>query len=169
MTTKEQQTIDNLYMQIHGLRSDNNSFKEEMKSLVQGLSNKVDQKHIPMDLEAEIVAGTRNAISDAIKKSLGDSYNSPLTKYANNVIAKYQTSIEGIFDKIIQEGIASDEFKVRVREVLLQKIAKTVISGIDGSVDKTINLMKQDAIFRSRLTLSVNTLVDEFLNPKVVN
>lgn len=37
---------------------------------------------------------------------------------------------------------------------------------IDGSIDRTINLMKQDTVFRSRLTLSVNGLIDEFLNQK---
>lgn len=167
MTTKEQQTIDSLYQSVQTLRSENQRFREDVKSQVDAIVGKVEQKHLPLNLEAEIVQATRTSISDAIKKALSDSYNSPLTKYANNVIAKYQTSIEGIFDKIIQEGIASDEFKVRVREVLLHKIAKTVISGIDGSVDKTINLMKQDAIFRSRLTLSVNGLVDEFLKQKL--
>jgi len=163
MTNNEQKSIDNLCKVVQELRSENTKFREDVKIQVDAIAGKVEQKHIPVSLEDEIVSATKNAMSDAIKKALGDSYNSPLTKYANNVIAKYQTSIEGIFDKIIQEGIASDEFKVRVREVLLHKIAKTVISGIDGSVDKTINLMKQDAIFRSRLTLSVNGLVDEFL------
>lgn len=38
-----------------------------------------------------------------------------------------------------------------------------MISGIDGSVDRVINKMKQDSVFRSRLTLSVNGLVNEFL------
>lgn len=163
MTNSEQKTIDSLYKSVQDLRSENLKFREDVKMQVEAIAGRVEQKHIPVSLEDEIVLATKNAMSDAIKKALSDGYNSPLTKYANNVIAKYQTSIESIFDKIIQEGIASDEFKVRVREVLLQKIAKTVISGIDGSVDKTINLMKQDAIFRSRLTLSVNGLVDEFL------
>lgn len=113
-------------------------------------------------LEHEVSKAVHSSIEKAFTDALG-GYNSPLQKYAINVVAKYQTNIESVIDDVVCEAIKTEEFKQRVREVLLHKIAKTMISGIDGSVDKTINAMKQDAIFRSRLTLSVNTLVEEFL------
>jgi Fe2+ transport system protein B len=165
MTTKEQQSIDSLHKAIQEFKNANDKFREDVKVLVEGMNKKVDEKHLPLSLEKQVHV----SIEAALSKSLSDAmsgYNSPLLKYAHNVVAKYQTQIEKVFDEVVQEGIASAEFKERVREVLLHKIAKTIISGIDGSVDKTINLMKQDQVFRGRLTLAVNDLVQEFLTRK---
>lgn len=165
MTIKEQQTIDALYKVVSELRTENNKFREDVTKQTQELTERIDKKYVPIDLENEIMEVVDKSLTKAMHDAL-TGYNSPLTKYAHNVVSKYQKEIEGVFDAVVSEGIKTPEFKERVREVLLSKIAKTVISGIDGSVDKTVNLMKQDAIFRSRLTLSVNQLVDEFLNKK---
>jgi hypothetical protein len=165
MTNNEQKSINEVYALMSKIREENQKFREDINLQVTSTNKQVAEKHIPIVLENEI----NNAINSSITKALTDSlggYGSPLTKYAQNVVAKHQVQIEGIFDSVIQDAIGTAEFKQRVREVLLNKIAKVMISGVDGTIDKTINLMKQDAIFRSRLTLSVNALVDEFLNKK---
>jgi hypothetical protein len=162
MTTKEQQTVDQLCKIIADQREGFKEFKEAMELKISSLEKQVEQKHMPLSLETEVVKVAQNAITTALTSAM-TGYGSPLVKYATNVVAKYQSSLEAIFDNAVREGINTDEFKSRVREVLISKIAKTMISGVDGSIDKTINLMKQDQVFRSRLTLSVNTLVEEFL------
>jgi Fe2+ transport system protein B len=162
MTNTEQKTVNDLYKIASDLRDSNTKLRDEVERRVKEVENKVEQKHIPVNLEREVSNAVQASISKAFTDALG-GYNSPLQKYALNVVAKYQSSIEGVFDEVVKEAIKTDEFKLRVREVLLHKIAKTMISGIDGSVDKTINQMKQDSVFRSRLTLSVNALVDEFI------
>ena len=165
MTTKEQQTVDQLLKIITDQRASFQEFKQAMELKVTSLERLVEQKHMPLSLEIEVVNAAQKAVSSALSSAM-TGYGSPLIKYATNVVTKYQSSLEAIFDDAVREGIATDEFKVRVREVMLSKIAKTMISGVDGSIDKTINLMKQDAVFRSRLILAVNTLVDEFLIQK---
>jgi Fe2+ transport system protein B len=162
MTTQEQKTVNDLYKIASDLRDSNIKLRDEVEQRIKSVESRVEQKHIPLTLEDEVQKAVYSSIQKAFNDALG-GYNSPLQKYALNVVAKYQTSIESVFDDVVKEAIKTDEFKQRVREVLLHKIAKTMISGIDGSVDKTINQMKQDAVFRSRLTLSVNTLVNEFL------
>jgi len=164
MTTKEEQTINKLLQAVSDLRSDNLKFRESTEKIVQELSAKVDKKHMPLYLEQEVVATAQRTMAEALSKVLTDSYNSPLKKYADNVVSKYQGDIEAIFDQVVSEGLKTDEFKVRVREILLHKIAKTMSAGVDGSIDKTVNAMKQDAVFRSRLTLAINGLVEEFLS-----
>lgn len=162
MTTKEQQTVDQLCKIITDQRAGFQEFKQAMELKLASLEKQVEQKHMPLSLETEVVNAAQNAITTALATAM-TGYGSPLTKYATNVVAKYQNSLEAIFDDAVREGIKTDEFKARVRDVMITKIAKTMISGVDGSIDKTINLMKQDQVFRSRLTLSVNTLVEEFL------
>jgi hypothetical protein len=162
MTTKEQQTVDQLYRVITDQRESFKEFRQAMELKAASLEKQVEQKHMPLSLETEVVNAAQNAITTALASAM-TGYASPLVKYATNVVSKYQGSLEAIFDEAVREGISTDEFKVRVREVMISKIAKTMISGVDGSIDKTINLMKQDQVFRSRLTLSVNNLVEEFL------
>jgi Fe2+ transport system protein B len=162
MTNQEQKTVNELYKIASDLRDANIKFRDEIELRIKSVESKVDQKHLPLSLEEEVIKATQSAISKSFNDTLG-GYNSPLHKYAVNVVSKYQSSIEGVFDEVVSEAIKTDEFKQRVREVLLHKIAKTMISGIDGSVDKTINQMKQDAVFRSHLTLAVNKLVNDFL------
>lgn len=165
MTFKEEQAWKEVREIASNLRESFNTLKEQNEVRYKNMEFQVQQKHLPLSLEIEVQNAVHAAVTKAFTDALG-GYNSPLQKYALNVVAKYQSSIESVFDEVVKEAIKTDEFKQRVREVLLHKIAKTMISGIDGSVDKTINQMKQDAVFRSRLTLSVNTLVDEFLNKK---
>lgn len=168
MTEAEKRQITTLVEAVDRLTKGNELYREMLTKTVNSLETKVEQKHLPIQFENEILKAVDASLSKALSEAM-TGYNSPLTKYAQNVVAKYQTQIEAIFDNVVKEAIATDDFKQRVREVLLSKIAKTMISGVDGSIDKTINLMKQDAVFRSRLTLSVNGLVDEFLSQHKTN
>lgn len=165
MTEQEKRQVSSLVDAVDRLVKANEIYRQLLTDKVNSLEKKVEEKHLPITLEHEVLAAVQASIFKALSESM-TGYSSPLVKYAQNVVQKYQTEIEGTFDDVVKEAIRTDDFKIRVREVLLNKIAKTMISGVDGSIDKTINLMKQDAIFRSRLTLSVNSLVDEFLQKK---
>lgn len=164
MTTKEQQTIDQLLKSINDLRTENNFFKATVNQQVQAINEKVDAKHLPISLEHDVANVIQSAIHKGLSDALSNSYNSPLVLYAQNSIAKYQTQIEKLFEDAISEGIQTDDFKKSVKDVLINKMAKRMLSGIDGATEKTINLMKQDAVFRSRLTLAINGLIEEFIN-----
>lgn len=163
MTASEQKSVDRVFALMSEIREENRKFREDITTQTNKTVEKVEQKHLPIQFEDEIMKAVDASLSKALSEAL-TGYSSPLTKYATNVVTKYQVQIESIFDEVVKEAISTDDFKQRVRDVLINKIAKTMISGVDGSIDKTINLMKQDAVFRSRLTLSVNGLVDEFLN-----
>lgn len=168
MTEQEKRNIATLVDAVGLLRKENQLYRELLTEKVDSLEKKVEVKHLPVMFEQQIMEAVDKSLAKALSEAM-TGYNSPLVKYAHNVVAKFQTQIESIFENVVQESIQTEDFKQRVREVLLNKIAKTMISGVDGSIDKTVNLMKQDQVFRSRLTLSVNGLVDEFLKQKQGN
>lgn len=165
MTSEERKLFAELRETIRELRESNAEFKEGMVARLEATEKKVEQKHVPLVLEDKIVEAVEANISKALADSL-TGYQSPLHQYALNVIKRYQDEIETIFNEVVAEGIKSPDFKQRVREVLLHKIAKTVSQGIDGTVDKTVNLMKQDQVFRSKLTLAINTVVGEYIHER---
>lgn len=163
MTKAEEKGLAEIRSLLSGIQDSNDRYRKLLTEKVDGLEKRVDEKHLPLKLEDILLGNIEAAMNKALSEALG-GYNSPVQQYAKNVVSKYQSQIESIFDSIVQEAITTDEFKLRVREVLISKIAKTMIAGVDGTIDKTINLMKQDAVFRSRLTLSVNGLVEEVLS-----
>jgi len=163
MTNKEQNTIDDLYALVLKLRNENNDFKTKMNQRIEKTETIVNKKHIPLSLEESIMNTAKNSMADAIKSTF-TGYSNPLIEYAKEITEKHHHSIKATFEKIVSEGIVSVDFENACKEQFLRKIAKTVISGIDGSVDKVVNQMKQDSVFRSKLTLMVNNLIEEYLS-----
>jgi hypothetical protein len=163
MTQKEQNTVDSLLQAIKDLRTDNTQYREYINKQVENLSKLVEHKHVPLSLEENILQVSKNAIQKSINDALS-AYDSPLKRYITVSISKYETDIIRVFQDVFKEEIHTEQFKEVAKEEILRKVVKSIISGIDGSVDKVVNQMKQDSIFRSKLTLTVNTLVEEFLN-----
>jgi hypothetical protein len=163
MTNKEQQTIDDLLKCVKELKEENNKFREDVTIQVNKINEKVEKKELPLNLEKSVINTTNDCIRESLKKILSDSYSSPLKLYAENIIKKYQNDIESVFDGIVSTEIKKDDFKNEVKQAFMSKIARTLLSGIDGSIDKNINQMRQDSIFKSKLTLMINSLVDEYL------
>lgn len=162
MTAREQQNIDNINQAIKELREENKVFKEATLILVNSLKEKVENKHVPLSLEQSIIQASQGAIQKAINDTLG-GYNSPLQKYITVSIEKYDKKIIQLLEESFAEEIGKDEFKRLAKEELLHKVVKSIISGIDGSVDKVVNQLKQDSVFRSKLVLFTNNLIEEFI------
>jgi hypothetical protein len=91
MTTKEQQTIDNLLKAVQDLRSENQKFREDVKLQVDSINTKTDKKHLPIYLEQDILKSAQISIDTAIKKVLQDDYNSPLKKLIISVVDENAT------------------------------------------------------------------------------
>lgn len=163
MTSKEQKTVNELYDSVRNLQSENVKFKELLDSKVTILDNKVNKKHLPLTLEHSVVTTVQHAIKGSIEKSLS-GYDSPLNKYLKEAVDSNSDTIKELFNSVVTEGFSSEEFRESCKTHILNKIARNVISGLDGSVDKVVIQMKQDSIFRSKLTLMVNTLVSEYLS-----
>jgi ribosomal protein S17E len=163
MTEQEKKTVNDLLILMNDIKTWQKVVSTEMDSKFKAMDEKVNKTLLPLSLEKEVGYAVNDTIRESLKKALSDNYNSPLKKYAENIINQHQEEIESIFEKIVSEEIASEYFYNDVKQALLQKIAKTVINGIDGNIDKVLNQLKQDNIFRSKLVLMVNKLVEEFI------
>ena len=72
MTTKEQQTIENLFKVIQDLRTENSKFREDVKLQVEAINTKTEKKHVPITLEQDILRTSQIAINESIQKVLTD-------------------------------------------------------------------------------------------------
>ncbi|GEM_PF-623633 len=74
MTAKEQQTIDQLLKTVSDLREENRMFRNDMTELITAINGKVEKKHTPVNLEADILSTVQLAMNESIKSVLS-SYN----------------------------------------------------------------------------------------------
>jgi len=165
MTKDEQKLFNDMHKFLSDMKRENEIFKNLLSEKVLQIDEKVNAKYIPINLENDIL----HSVQDGINKILHDilsSYNSPLSKLVSKVIEKHKETIEEAFDAVVSEEINNNNFSDSIKQEFIKKIAKSVLSGIDGTIDKTVNAMKQDSIFRAKLTLMINILIDEWKGGK---
>ena len=162
MTKDERDMFAMMENLMYEIRNENNKFKETTNQVIEELKNKVDQKHIPISLEQQILQATQVSIGEAIKKVLSDSYNNPLSKMINNVINSYEKDITNTLSKILKESIQREELEGELKNALINKVSRALINGVDGGVDKVVNQLKNDPVFKSELLLAVNKIVNDF-------
>lgn len=162
MTTKEQQTIDKLLKTVSDLREENRMFRNDMTELITAINGKVEKKHTPISLESDILSTVQLAMNDSIKSVLS-SYNSPLIKLVTSVIDEHSIILRSIISNSFNEVIKREEFEKNIVSAFAHKVSRSIISNNDGLFDKVSNELKQDAIFKSKMALAVNNVVEEVL------
>ena len=165
MTTKEQQTIDNLFKAVQDLRTENSKFREDVKLQVETINTKTENKHVPITLEQDILRTAQIAMNESIKKVLTD-YSSPLKKLVEAVVSENTTFLKQLISESFNTVIRTDDFKNSIINAFSHKVARNIISNNDGLFDKVSNELKQDAVFKSKMALAVSNVVEECLNER---
>ena len=165
MTTKEHQTIDNLFKAVQDLRTENAKFREDVKLQVEAINTKTEKKHVPITLEQDILRTAQIAMNESIQKVLTD-YSSPLKKLVEVVVSENTTFLKQLISESFNTVIRTDEFKSSIINAFSHKVARSIISNNDGLFDKVSNELKQDAIFKSKMALAVSNVVEECLNER---
>ena len=163
MTTQEQKTINQLLDTVRELKSENKLLVEKFTKTIEALNEKVNQKHIPIQLEADILTTAQTAIHKAIHEAL-TKYGSPLIELVTTVINENSTELKQLISDSFKDVIRTDDFKQAIRDGFAHKIARNIISTNDSLFVKVSNDLKQDSLFKSKMALAVENVVNECLN-----
>jgi len=162
---KEAESIQKLENLLFSIKEENRIFRESVNSSVKTLSDQVQQKHIPISLELDILQSVQKSMDVAIAGALS-GYNSPLTKLVTQVVEKHSKEIFDIIDSSFSSAISTEQFKESVRSAFAHKVGRHVLSNFDGLFDKISNELKSDSKFRAQATLAMSNIIEEFLNKK---
>lgn len=168
MTKTEQETIEKLYKTLAEIKYENNKFTSNVTNLIEAINKKVEQKHVPISLENDILQVVQYSIQKAIQESL-IKYDSPLIKLITNVVNENSLELKKIISDSFNDVIQKNEFKQSIREGFSHKVARALISTNDSLFNKISNELKQDAVFKSKIALAVEKIVTECLNNKESN
>ena len=114
--------------------------------------------------ELNIEEGVMQALSKGIEKviqSTLEGYNSPLAPIIEAVIKKHSDKIKSILDTEVEKSLNSKDFKKAIQEAIHHKVARIIISKMEGTLEKTVNDLRNSPEFKAKLTLAVTKIVSE--------
>lgn len=154
--------LSDLTIKIEGLENKTEALRLDGTKAFDKLEEKIDKKHIPLNLEGEILRTAQQSINEAVKSALG-GYGSPLTKLVLEVVNENAAFLKEIISSSFNEVIRTEDFKQSIVSAFSHKVARSIISNNDGLFDKVSNDLKQDAVFKSKMALAVANVVEECL------
>jgi len=161
MTTKDQSIIGNLLDEIKSLKESNAQLNESLTKRVRDVENVLSKKNESIFLEKEIIQESRSAISTAIVGSF-NRYDSPLSKLSNIVLDNHKDEIKEILESSIISMIKDNGFVDSLNEELSHKISRILIDSSKGICESITTDLKNDNVFRAKLTIAVSRLIEEY-------
>lgn len=162
MTTKEQKTVDDLLAVAKEMRASNENFRKEILEKTEEVQKKVDKTHLPVTLEKDILRVAQESIAKALQSTL-TGYDSPIVKLIKAVIDEHSVELKTIIKDAFSQVIRTENFKESIVNAFSHKVARSIISNNDGLFEKVAGELKQDAIFKSKMSIAVANVVEECL------
>lgn len=116
-----------------------------------------EEKLKKLDLENEVVGAAHSAIVEAMKAKLS-SYHTPLDELIKAVVTKHSSDIQARLDAAVSQALTGD-FGAALEDACAKKLAKVLISKMEGEIEKQANELRSSPEFRAKLTLAIGDVV----------
>lgn len=112
-----------------------------------------------MNLEQEIINQVRSGIGEAIAKTIG-GYNTPLEKLIRQVIDNHGDVIKSLVEEAFSSAL-SGELRTSLKQALSHKIAKLMVSKMEGEIEKRVNDLRSNPATRGYIIVAVEKAISE--------
>lgn len=109
-------------------------------------------------MEQKILEAVKAALADGIQKHLG-MFNGPLNTLIGDVVARHKDSLRELLDDAFRKALSIEELRDEIRTAYARKVAKVLIQGMEGEVEKRIKEFRHNPEFNARLVILVSDLV----------
>jgi len=161
MTKQEEQRVNELFQQLRSAVSEIKSAGIQMSI---DATEKSKKQYAPFNLEIELNNRISSVLTESFDKFAKDSYNNPIYKYLAICVENRKSDIMNIYDELLKETLASDTFKTELKQQVAKKVAQSVVAQSQSVIDRSVQNLKQDETFKAKLTLAINTLIEEYSN-----
>ncbi len=110
------------------------------------------------EFDKQVLTIMQNAVSDTIKARMTE-YGSPLKPIIDDAFKVHAETIRKIMYESMGEAISDGNFKESVKQAFYHKVARGLVDGISGSVDKAINQFKQDPTIKAKMVLAIEQII----------
>ncbi len=111
-------------------------------------------------MEQEIMDQVRKAIGQSIAQTLA-GYDSPLKKVVEKVMKDHSAEIHELVGSAVASLLDSSDFKTSLQDAMRHKLAKTLVGKMDGAIEKQVNELRGNPVFRARLTTAIDDILKD--------
>jgi len=162
MTSKELEKIEKLTLMVENLSTLNSKLVQSVNSRIEEIETKVSKNYEPVSLEKIIISQISQSVNESIKSHLS-GYNTPFAKIITKVMNENEEKVTSMVRSSFDSILSTKEFRKEVNNAFISKLAKNIVSMNDSLLDTTHAKLKNDPIFKSKVILAVNNVVEQFL------
>jgi hypothetical protein len=110
------------------------------------------------NLEQRVMDAITQGLSEAIMKKF-EGYQSPLDTLLKDVCTRRGAEISALMDDAITGAIRTETFKQDLRDAFDKKLAKVLLAGFEGEIERRANKLREDPAFRAKITVAIDAAV----------
>ena len=111
-------------------------------------------------LEKDILSTIQVTLGKSISEAL-NRYDSPFVNLVNKVVEDHESELRRIFSTSFKDVISTDEFQESVRNAFKHKVAKILVSKLEGQIEKSVTALRADPTLRSKMILAIENIIEE--------
>lgn len=112
------------------------------------------------DLEKAILGSARESVAEAINKNL-TGYNTSLHALCNQVVNSHEDELRMIIENGFSAVLKSKDFEASVQLAFQHKLAKLLITKLEGTVEKCVETLRSNPVMRAKMTLAIEEILNE--------
>lgn len=109
-------------------------------------------------LEQDVWNAVKDAITEAVTQRLGKTYDSPLNKMIDAVVASREEELRKLLEASI-DGALTGDFRAAIQDAVTHKLARIITAKMEGEIEKRATELRASPEFRARATLAVEAAI----------
>lgn len=112
----------------------------------------------------EILNIARDSIVKAMVERFTSGYNSPLSKIIDECVSENYAELKTSVNDMLLGSIHTEAFKKTLKEEFIHKVAKNLVSNLEGAVARAVDTIKQDPIIKSKMIIALENIINDHTN-----
>lgn len=112
----------------------------------------------------EILNIARDSIVKAMVERFTSAYNSPLSKIIDECVSENYAELKTSVNDMLLGSIHTEAFKKTLKEEFIHKVAKNLVSNLEGAVARAVDTIKQDPIIKSKMIIALENIINDHTN-----
>lgn len=100
------------------------------------------------------------AIASKFKERI-EGYSSPVNNIVDAVISEQADEIREICRDTLKTVVNDKEFKKGIKTEFKRKIAKSMVGKLEGSVEKAVEILRQNPQMRAEMILAIEKIIKD--------
>ncbi len=109
-------------------------------------------------LEKRIIDAVHASLHEAIAKKF-EGYNSPLDELLKRTVLRHDAQLQALLDKAFTYVTTSDSFAEELKGAFDKKLAKVLLAGFEGEIERRATKLREDPTFRAKIVLAIDAAV----------